>query len=155
MNGLIVGYVSITACCHNVETWAALIIGSIASILYEFSSRTLRRMDIDDPMDSISTHAIGGFWSLLALGIFDNQNGLLFSGSGRQLGVQLIGASVLMLMAVCLPLLFFYPLKKMGHVRFSKVQEVVGMDIYFSQEDKESEQDDILPASVFNQIEAA
>ncbi len=37
-------------------------------------------MDIDDPMDSISTHGICGFWSLIALGIFDNDNGLIYTG---------------------------------------------------------------------------
>lgn len=33
MNGLIVGYVSITSCCHNVESWAALVIGAFGSML--------------------------------------------------------------------------------------------------------------------------
>ena len=33
LNGFIVGYVSISSCCHNVESWAAIFIGFIGSLL--------------------------------------------------------------------------------------------------------------------------
>ena len=72
MNGLICGYVSVCASCHNIKAWAALIIGCVGSILYEFSRRSMKRSDIDDPMDSISTHGVCGLWSLIALGLFDD-----------------------------------------------------------------------------------
>ena len=80
MNGFICGYVSITSCCHNISSWSAILIGAIGSLLQEFARRTFRKLDIDDPMDSISTHGICGFWSLIALGIFDNNNGLIYTG---------------------------------------------------------------------------
>mmetsp|Transcript_10646 Transcript_10646/g.17889 ORF Transcript_10646/g.17889 Transcript_10646/m.17889 type:complete len:473 (+) Transcript_10646:484-1902(+) len=111
LNGLIVGYVSIASCAHNVESWCSLVIGAIGSVLQEFFRRTLKRLDIDDPMDSISTHGMCGLWSLIALGIFDNFDGLIFSGNAQQLGVQLIGASSLILLSITLSILFFYPLK--------------------------------------------
>ena len=72
LNGFIHGYVSVCASCHNIQAWAALIIGFVGSILYELSRRSLKRSDIDDPMDSISTHGVCGLWSLIALGLFDD-----------------------------------------------------------------------------------
>ena len=121
LNGFIVGYVSISSCCHNVESWAALIIGFLGSLLQESFRRTLRRFDIDDPMDSISTHGICGFWSLFALGIFDNDEGIIFTGSGTNLGIQLLGAGALLCLSVLLSVIFFQTVKKMGNIRVSKI----------------------------------
>ena len=87
MNGLICGYVSITSCCHNVVAWSAVLIAIIGSVLQEGFRRTLRRLDIDDPMDSISTHGVCGFWSVIALGFFDGTDGIIFTGNPRVIGV--------------------------------------------------------------------
>jgi len=90
-------------------------------MLQEFFRRTMRRFEIDDPMDSISTHGVCGFWSVIALGIFDNDEGIIFTGSMRVLGIQLLGAVTLLLLSIFLAFAFFYPLKKMGRVRLSKI----------------------------------
>ena len=102
-------------------------------------------------MDSISTHGICGFWSVIALGIFDNDEGIIFTGKGEVLGIQLIGAGSLLCLSVFLSLAFFYPLKKMGRVRLSKIQEIIGMDIYLKQNITQSDyqKEDRIPAYVF------
>jgi Amt family ammonium transporter len=132
------------------------LIGAIGSMLFEFFRRMMRKFDIDDPMDSISTHGICGFWSVIALGIFDNDGGILFTGNGQVLGIQLIGAISLLCLSVFLSLVFFYPLKKMGRVRISKIQEIIGMDIYLKQNISQSDyqKEDRIPAYVFQQIES-
>lgn len=99
----------------------------------------MRKFDIDDPMDSISTHGICGLWSVMALGIFDNDKGIIFTGNGTALGIQLIGAASLLLLSITLSMIFFYPLKKMGRVRISKIQEIIGMDIYLKQNISQSD----------------
>ena len=81
-------------------------------------------------MDSISTHGICGFWSLIALGIFDNTNGILFTGNTKVIGIQFAGALSLLSLSIVLSFIFFYPLKKMGRLRLSKIQEIIGIDIY-------------------------
>ena len=73
LNGFIGGFVCVSSCCNNIEAWAAIIIGVVGSIIYEFVRRTIRRSEIDDPMETISTHAVCGLWSLIALGLFDNK----------------------------------------------------------------------------------
>jgi hypothetical protein len=37
------------------------------------------------------------------------------------------------MLSVFLSFAFFFPLKKMGRVRLSKIQEIIGMDIYLKQ----------------------
>tara|TARA_B110000285_G_C15024947_1_gene563645 strand:- start:135 stop:590 length:456 start_codon:yes stop_codon:yes gene_type:complete len=151
MNGLIVGYVSICSCCHNVQSWAAILIGAMGSVLQEFARRILKKLEIDDPMDSISTHGVCGFWSLIALGLFENEKGILLSGNGETLGIQLIGAGSLLLLSIVLSFVFFFPLKKMGRLRISKIQEIIGMDIYLKQNITQSDyaKEDRIPAYVF------
>ena len=111
----------------------------------------MRKFDIDDPMDSISSHGICGLWSLIALGIFDNDEGIIFTGKGTVLGIQLIGACSLIILSAFLSFVFFFPLKKMGRVRISKIQEIIGMDIYLKQNISQSDylKEDRIPAYVF------
>ena len=78
-------------------------------------------MNIDDPMDSISTHGVCGFWSVMALGIFDNDNGSIFTGYTNLLGIQFIGALALLCLSFFLSAIFFYPLKLMNRLRISKI----------------------------------
>ena len=105
----------------------------MGSVLQEFARRSLKRLEIDDPMDSISTHGVCGFWSLIALGLFENEKGILLTGNGHTLGIQLIGAAALLALSILLSFVFFFPLKKMGRLRISKIQEIIGMDIYLKQ----------------------
>jgi len=64
-----------------------MIIAAIGSMLQEFFRRLMRNYNIDDPMDSISTHGVCGFWSIIALGIFDNDRGLMYTGNFKFLWI--------------------------------------------------------------------
>jgi Amt family ammonium transporter len=47
------------------------VIGSIAGVLVTFSIEWLElRMEVDDPGGTVSVHAVGGIWSILALCVF-------------------------------------------------------------------------------------
>ena len=50
-NAVISGIVSITACCNNIELWAAAVIGFFGCIIYHQTKRLLKRYEIDDPLD--------------------------------------------------------------------------------------------------------
>lgn len=56
MNGCLSGLVSITAGCSVVESWVALIIGSVAGGLYLGCSKLLLKKRIDDAVDAIPVH---------------------------------------------------------------------------------------------------
>jgi Amt family ammonium transporter len=51
-NGILSGCVSITAGCNDMEPWAAIIVGIIASFVYCYSCVLIKRLQIDDPLDA-------------------------------------------------------------------------------------------------------
>ena len=70
-NGWVGGLVASSASCAFVSPAEAVVIGSIAGALITFSIELLElRMEVDDPGGSVSVHAVGGIWGLLALGVF-------------------------------------------------------------------------------------
>ena len=70
-NGILAGLVAITASCHNVESWAALVIGLIGSIFYTLSCKLLHKLKIDDPLEATNVHGFGGIAGLICAGLFD------------------------------------------------------------------------------------
>ncbi len=70
-NGWVGGLVASSASCAFVSPAEAVVIGSIAGTAITFSIEWLElRMEVDDPGGSVSVHAVGGIWGLLALGVF-------------------------------------------------------------------------------------
>jgi Amt family ammonium transporter len=70
-NGWTGGLVASSAACAWIAPAAAAVIGAIAGVLVTFSVEWLdTRWRVDDPAGSISVHAAGGLWGLLALAIF-------------------------------------------------------------------------------------
>lgn len=111
--------------------------------------------NIDDPMDSIATHGVCGLWSLIALGIFDIENGAIYTGNFKSLGIQMIGVVALCILSVFLSLLFFKSLKSMSRLRISNIQEIIGMDINLGYIIDEDLDEDRLPVHIIKQIEHA
>jgi ammonia channel protein AmtB len=60
--------------------WSACLIGLIGSYIYTFTKRLLERFEIDDPLDNSEIHGFCGIWSIIAVGIFDNEKGLIYTG---------------------------------------------------------------------------
>lgn len=70
MNGCLTGLVAVTAGCATVDTWAAVIIGIVAGWVYLAASKLLIRFRIDDAVDAIPVHMVGGAWGVIATGLF-------------------------------------------------------------------------------------
>lgn len=62
MNGTLTGLVSITGGCAVVDLWAAFVVGIVAGILYCLGSEALIRVKIDDAVDAVPVHCLGGLW---------------------------------------------------------------------------------------------
>lgn len=141
MNGCLTGLVAITAGCATVETWAAVVIGSFAGFFYLVASRLLVRLRIDDAVDAIPVHMVGGAWGVLATGLFSKPElmetafglgehpGLFYGGGGRLLGIQLIAILFIMAWTGTTMGIFYYVLNFFGLFRISRLEEEVGMDI--------------------------
>ena len=86
-------------------------IGVIGSLIYTQSRKLVQRYEIDDPLDITEVHGICGIWSVIAVGIFDLDYGLIYTGDGRKLGIQILGAVSYILWSLLLAFIFFYALK--------------------------------------------
>ena len=74
------GCVSVSACCNNIDTLYALIIGFVGAIIYKSAVDLLHKLEIDDPLRIVPIHGFCGLWGLLATGIFDRDKGLFMTG---------------------------------------------------------------------------
>ena len=142
----------VTAGCAVLELWAALLIGAIAGIIYVLGSDLLVRHKIDDAVDAIPVHAMGGAWGLIATGLFATPErmgqvygeaaashpGFFYTfPSGRHfdlLGCQVTGIVFIFAWTMATMLPFFLFLNFMGWFRSGSVQELVGLDIAYNLE---------------------
>ena len=135
MNGALAGLVAITAPCAFVEPWAAIIIGGIGGVIVVLGVLLLDRLHVDDPVGAVAVHGFNGLWGTIAIGIFGQKvlglanNGLLYGGGLKQLGIQAFGAVaviafVLIAMGVVFKLIDF----TVG-LRVSREEELKGLDI--------------------------
>eukprot|EP01125_Pyxidicula_operculata_P019812 TRINITY_DN720_c3_g1_i2.p1 TRINITY_DN720_c3_g1~~TRINITY_DN720_c3_g1_i2.p1 ORF type:complete len:582 (-),score=147.14 TRINITY_DN720_c3_g1_i2:275-2020(-) len=107
LNGILCGLVSITAGCSVVAPWGALVIGFIAGGIYFLGVKLITKIHLDDVLETVVVHGMGGLWGLIAVGLFatkenvmnaygrDKYAGLFTGGGGEQLAMQLIGVVVL------------------------------------------------------------
>jgi hypothetical protein len=143
VKAIIAGLVSIASCCAGVELWAAGIIGSIGAIILLGCVRLLRRLYVDDPLDSISIHLGCGAWSVIATGLFGNPEFLsetgaahlvatdgIFARNAEQLRVQASAAASVALWAFVTMGIVMMVLKWAGHLRLSRDEETGGSDLF-------------------------
>lgn len=151
MNGSLCGLVAVTGPCGVVEPWAALVIGTIAGLLYIWGSRMLVRMRLDDAVDAIPVHLLNGMWGLIAVGLFASPRRLeQVYGSGtlkdhpgwfysfrhggsdaRLLGAQLVGMVFILAWVIFFMFPFFIWLDWKGWFRSDPLEEVVGLDLSY------------------------
>ena len=98
ISGVIAGLVAITPATAFVTPMASILIGFISGVICYFAVAKLKeKFKYDDALDVFGIHGIGGTWGALATGVFattsvnaGGADGLLYSGSFEQLGIQAI-----------------------------------------------------------------
>jgi ammonium transporter, Amt family len=137
LNGVLAGLVSITASCHVVEPWHAIIIGTVAAILLFFGSILLQKMKIDDPCDACIVHGVVGTWGLWAVGIFCIDSNVQYAAypnvntackSGEQFGVQIVGSLAIFAWTVGTSAIMFLAIKYTVGLRITAEAEDMGLD---------------------------
>jgi Amt family ammonium transporter len=135
-NGWTGGLVASSAACAFVSPASAAVIGAIAGVVVTLSVEWLdARLRVDDPAGSISVHAVGGLWGLLALGIFARipqdwvLNGMN-AGSSNQWLAQLAGVVALVLFVLPMTYSLNWLLNRFYPQRVSAEGEAHGLDLY-------------------------
>lgn len=130
-NGVIAGLVSITGVCDRCDIWSAAIIGLIGSVAYTTSCKLWMKMGIDDPIEASQVHGVCGIWGVVAVGIFDNQKGLISSSkdSLRYLGWQMLGLLAIATLVTAFSVVYFLIMRKLNLLRVPLVHEIIGLDV--------------------------
>jgi ammonium transporter, Amt family len=135
-NGWTGGLVASSAACAFVNPASAAIAGAIAGVLVAFSVEWLdARLGVDDPAGSISVHAVGGLWGILAVGIFARfPQDWVLNGRGAGISNQWLAqlAGVLTLVGFVLPMTYSlnWLLNRLYPQRVSAEGEAHGLDLY-------------------------
>jgi len=81
LQSVLSGLVAISASCNNIGVSQATIIGAIATLFSMAAVKLQNRYKIDDPIGSFQIFGFSGIWGCLAVGIFDNDLGVINTGS--------------------------------------------------------------------------
>jgi len=127
-NGILAGLVSITAGCDGVTDYGAFIIGTIGGLLYKVSGDLLEKWEIDDPINAFPVHGICGLWGVIAVGLFNKDDGIFYGGDGELLGWQIAGGLVIIVWTTFFTLITSYILKYFNLLRISEEDERRGGD---------------------------
>jgi Amt family ammonium transporter len=134
-SGCIAGLGTITPASGYVTPPAALLIGLAAGGLCYGAVMMKGRFRLDDSLDVVGVHGVGGIFGTVAAGLFATTavnaagaNGLLH-GNPRQLGVQLLGAGAVAAYSFLVTFGLMKGLDLAVGLRVSTEDEVMGLDL--------------------------
>lgn len=140
LNASLAGLVAITASCDVTDCAGSAIIGAVAGVLVIFGVWFLdNKLHIDDPVGAVAVHMFNGIWGTIAVGLFATssapgfelagiEEGLIYGGGFKQLGLQFIGMFVTIAWTVVTITIVFFILKKTIGLRVTREEETVGLD---------------------------
>src|SRR2546426_3208275 len=134
--GAVAGRVAITPASGFVQPWAAIVIGSVAGVVCYLAVRVRERSGIDDSLDVVAVHGLGGTWGALATGLFataavsglaDNEG--LFYGHPAQVLDQLAAIATVWVYSFVVTAAILKVLDLTLGLRVSEDQEELGLDV--------------------------
>ncbi len=135
LNGSLAGLVGVTAGCDAVDALGAAIIGIVSGILVVVVVEALDlKLHIDDPVGAVGVHLANGIWGTLAVGLLANPeapaglDGLLYTGSFKLFGIQLLGIIAILAWTGITMTIAFLIIKKTVGLRVSDDEEIKGLD---------------------------
>ena len=134
-SGAVAALVAITPACAFVAPWGAIAIGALAGIICAFAVTLKYKVGIDDSLDVVGVHLVGGVVGCLAIGFFATtsvnelgKDGLLYGGGLDLLGIQAIGAFAVLAYSFVISIVLALILKATVKVRVSEDDEIGGID---------------------------
>ncbi|MBM7652728.1 ammonium transporter [Neobacillus cucumis] len=131
INGVLAGLVAITAGCAFVSQWSAIIIGVISGLIVIYATLLVDNLKVDDPVGAVAVHGFNGVFGTIAVGLFDQSQGLLTTGHYHLLGVQLLGAVVVIVWGLVGGAFMAKVCEKTVGFRASEREEEEGLDMSY------------------------
>lgn len=131
INGVLAGLVAITAGCAYVSEWSAIIIGIISGFIVIYATLFVDNLKVDDPVGAVAVHGFNGVFGTIAVGLFDTTHGLLTTGSFSLLGIQLLGAVVVIVWGLLGGTFMAKVCEKTVGLRATEREEEEGLDMSY------------------------
>jgi Amt family ammonium transporter len=117
-----------------VSPVGAIFLGAIAGVLCALAVGLKYKLNVDDSLDVVGVHLVGGLWGTIAVGFFATSaapagvDGLFYGGGVDQLWRQVVGALAVLVYSFVLTLLIGFVLHKTIGFRVPEDQELEGVD---------------------------
>ena len=131
--GAIAGLVAITPAAGTVTPVDSIVIGVVGGIVCYFGVIFMRKKSgIDDALDVMGVHGIGGIWGAIATGLLSSEaaGGLLYSGDWHLIVGQLVAIVFTLVFCFVVSYVIIWVIGKlMKDVRVSEDEEAIGQDL--------------------------
>jgi Amt family ammonium transporter len=133
-SGVVAGLVAITPACSSVTPLGAIVVGLLAGVFCALAVGLKYRFGIDDSLDVVGVHLVGGLWGTLAVGLFASAattagvDGLFYGGGVDQLWRQAVGAFAVLFFSFLVTLALGFAIEKTIGFRIRSEDEVEGVD---------------------------
>ena len=135
-SGAVAGLVAITPACAFVAPWAAVVIGFVAGILCSLAVGLKYIFKIDDSLDVVGVHLVGGIWGSLSIGIFGSSavnsiglDGIAYGGGTALMVKQLLGVGLVFAYSFVATLIIGFAIEKTMGFRIKRESELEGIDL--------------------------
>jgi len=126
-SGAVAGLVSVTPAAGFISPLWAIVIGFFGGIICYFAVQSKFRINIDDSLDAVGIHGIGGIWGSIATGIFATTG--VVAGNWNLLKIQVICTASTIAYSLLVSFAILFVLDKVMGLRVTKNEEVMGLDI--------------------------
>ncbi len=134
--GAIAGLVAVTPAAGFIAPSAAIFIGGLAGIVCCLAVGLKSKLNLDDSLDVIAVHLVGGSLGTLCVGLFATKtvnpkgaDGLFYGGGFDQLGKQALALSVVVIYSLVATLLIGLLIDGLVGNRLRPRQERLGLDL--------------------------
>ncbi|MFD8483458.1 ammonium transporter [Kitasatospora sp. NPDC059673] len=133
-SGAVAGLVAITPACGSVSPLGAIALGLVAGAVCAAAIGLKYRFGLDDSLDVVGVHLVGGVIGSLLVGLFATGHvgqqaaGLFYGGGFGQLGRQALGVAAVLVYSFVLSWLLGTAIQKTIGFRVAADVEVAGID---------------------------
>jgi Amt family ammonium transporter len=132
-SGAVAGLVAITPCAGFVGDYSPVLIGLIAGAGCYLALQVKERLRLDDSLDVIAVHLVGGLIGTLLVGVFGDsavggRDGLFYGGGVSLLIDQFIGAMSVMLFSGVVTYAIAVGIERTIGLRVTPDDELTGLD---------------------------
>jgi Amt family ammonium transporter len=132
--GIVVGLVAVTPAAGFVSPLSAIAIGGIAAACSYYALLYRARTRVDDSLDVVAAHGVGGIVGALLTGILADRawnstaDGALF-GNPSQLGVQALAIAATVVYSAAVTFVILKVILLIAGVRATSREEGIGLDV--------------------------